>query len=264
MSFLTDPFVELFLYFRLGHTHRNDEMCLYASNPDQEPIVIERKLLPEKDKNSCRFVIVSDTHERHGALGTLPSGDIFVHSGDIFMSNSKMSVSSGRQKLIEFNNWLETIPCETKIIIAGNHDYVIQALGMQDTQSLLTNGVYLENSFVVSHSFKIWGSPLSRGHSANKAFQSKSFRSTTYEIAQNHSDVDIVITHGPNFDLVQRSFSNPILYIWGHAHGAHGITKKGEKLWNSQATCMTVNASIMNTSYDPHYYPVVIDIPYNN
>ena len=33
------------------------------------------------NNNNVKIVFISDTHSRHGKLGTLPDGDILIHAG---------------------------------------------------------------------------------------------------------------------------------------------------------------------------------------
>ena len=65
------------------------------------------------------------------------------------------------------------------------------------------------------------------------------------------------MTHGPNFDMADTL--QPQIHIWGHAHGAHGVRRKGEKTWGYECNCTSINASIMNTKYEPHNQPIVVD-----
>lgn len=179
------------------------------------------------------------------------------------MTNSKVSHESGRRKLENFNEWLERVPCKEKIVIGGNHDHIIEHLGPQQTQDVLSHAIYLENSSITIDSHKIWGTPLSHGHSHNTAFQSNAFKKRTYHEASLNLDSDVIISHGPNFELLNEVFAQkpPKLHIWGHAHGAYGVRKPGESIWGYTMRNISVNASIMNTSYNPHNHPVVIDIP---
>lgn len=258
---LFDDFMEVFYSFRLGNTSRNNEICLYSYKESSR--IIERKNLPEKvNSNIIRIIIISDTHQRHRTIGELPSGDIFIHSGDIMMTNRMLTTYRSIEKLIEFNEWLNTINCKTKIIIGGNHDKVFQDIGEDETRRILTNAIYLQNNGVIVDSLKIWGTPLSNGTSGNSAFQSAEFRNETHEsllkTLNEDGPIDIFVSHGPNFDLARTI--QPRLHVWGHAHGSHGIYPPGEELWSHTFPWLSLNASIMNTKYNPHQNPIVLDI----
>ena len=67
---------------------------------------------------SKKLVLCSDTHEMHSRIAW-PEGDILVHAGDFTMV--------GRPEKIEgFGNWLRDTPFSAVIIIAGNHDILLQ------------------------------------------------------------------------------------------------------------------------------------------
>jgi hypothetical protein len=265
-----DYFMEVFHSFRLGNRAPGLTDCLYINYIDQDQYhseFINRMDLPPQcpkaDSNpsqkSLRIVLVSDTHQRHGTIGVIPKGDIFIHAGDILMTNRMLTTARSIQKLNEFNDWLSTIDCPSRIVICGNHDKVIEDLGHERVSELLSNATYLQNSFVEINSIRIWGSPLSSGRSDNSAFQSRSFARETLKKIQAISEedergVDILVTHGPNHHLAQ-IVQPKLLHVWGHAHGAHGL----HHLKN--LACPSVNASIMNTKYDPHQLPIVIDFP---
>jgi hypothetical protein len=270
MTSLFDHFMEIFHSFRLGNHSPHSTDCLYIqyTNPDQyHSQYINRLDLPpqsrREDSNSSdkclRIVLVSDTHQRHGTLGIIPKGDIFIHAGDILMTNRMLTTARSIQKLNEFNEWLSTIECSSRIVICGNHDKVVEDLGHERVTQILSNATYLQNSLVEVNSIRIWGSPLSSGRSDNSAFQSRSFAQETLKEIETISEesgrgIDILVTHGPNHHLAQ-ILQPKLLHVWGHAHGAHGLHHR------KNLSCPSVNASIMNTRYDPHQVPIVIDFP---
>jgi len=227
---------------------------------------MRRSDLPPKPDHSVRTIIVSDTHEQHQCIGDL-AGDVFIHAGDILMTNSLYSVNTSIERLRNFNAWLsESVHCPYKIVIAGNHDKIIEHLGPEKAQAVLSEAIYLENSSVEVGSLLIYGTPMSSGRSHNKAFQSEEFAQQTVQSLQATSaqrPVHILVTHGPCPELV--SVLNdvpPVLHVWGHLHGYHGVWRKSDKLWGRKSKCVNANGSIMNRSYDPHNFPVVVDIPH--
>ena len=46
---------------------------------------------------------------------SIPEGDVLLHTGDFTMRG-------GEQEVIDFNEWLGTLPHKHKIVIAGNHE----------------------------------------------------------------------------------------------------------------------------------------------
>jgi predicted phosphodiesterase len=253
---MSDSVFEAFLHFRLGNASQ-DELCVYSSSENISPQLTRRSDLPQKKSKSQRIVVVSDTHERHECIGEIPRGDIFIHAGDIMMTNRMTSHYKGVQKLTDFNEWLGDINCVEKIVVAGNHDKVIESLGSQEAQAVLSHATYLENSSVAVGDIKIWGSPLSSGRSGNSAFQSEDFKRLAHHAAQECGDVDIMVTHGPVMELVD--VLNPSIHVWGHAHYYHGIRGRDKVLWGERLKCTSVNASIMDGKYNPSQFPVVVD-----
>lgn len=256
LSSVSDAMFGAFLQFRLGND-RQEQLCVYSRSDHISPLLMHRSDLPQLNPKCKRIVIVSDTHERHECIGEMPSGDIFIHAGDIMMTSRMVSKYEGAQKLRDFNEWLGRINCAQKIVVAGNHDKVIESLGSEEAQVILSNATYLENASVTIDGVKFWGSPLSRGHSGNKAFQSETFRKMAHVAADSCGDVDIVITHGPAMDLID--LLNPSLHIWGHAHYYHGIRPRDDLLWGDRLKCTSVNASIMDGKYNPSQFPVIVD-----
>lgn len=270
---IADTAFEIFKYFRLGGSAKSQTKCLYSAkeNGATTKVVIERCELPPKKSNAKRFVIVSDTHERHAKIGTLPEGDFFIHCGDIFMTSRMLSTEGGKSKLEDFNKWLgEHVPCTTKIVIAGNHDMVVETIGKEKTKEILSNAIYLENSFVEvqngSSRLTLFGTPASRGKSSNRAFQSKAFHLERQSfLAKRNADVDILITHGPYFDFDSSDAAfRPKLVVFGHAHCYHGVYDAGDILWGRPVPYLTVNASIMDGNYNPRQLPIVLDITWED
>ncbi|OAA72409.1 ser/Thr protein phosphatase [Cordyceps fumosorosea ARSEF 2679] len=64
-----------------------------------------------------RIVCISDTHN---STVKLPPGDILIHAGDITNQGSYSELSKAVK-------WLEGLPYEAKIIVAGNHDITLDA-----------------------------------------------------------------------------------------------------------------------------------------
>lgn len=65
-----------------------------------------------------RIVCISDTHGQHIKL-SVPDGDVLVHAGDF------MAFGYAPKEIADFNHWLSTQPHRYKVVIAGNHDVMI-------------------------------------------------------------------------------------------------------------------------------------------
>ena len=90
-----------------------------------------------------KITFISDTHTKHKKLdGFLPGGDILICAGDI--------TSRGYiEEIKDFANWYDKIDnYDTKIFIAGNHDFGFQDYS-ENVKGLLTgykNIEYLQTS----------------------------------------------------------------------------------------------------------------------
>lgn len=266
MAFISDFIVRTYYStFFLGNEHRRSGECQYSFiGSDREPTVsqtMQISALPEKRAGVLRVVSVSDTHERHGVMrGAIPEGDIFVHTGDILMSNSLMSSSHSGILLRDFNEWLAHVPCRHRVVIAGNHDHAIESLGKESVKGILTNAMYIQNEMVVLENLRIWGSPLSNGTSHNRAFQSADFERETLESASQIVQAPhVILTHGPcrhilkKISAQERGVNTPLLHFWGHLHGFYGTSKYKDGT-------ISVNSCIMDGRYDLANAPIVIDI----
>lgn len=277
MDFLKDAVVGSYQYFRLGSSHSRPGVFLYYNpaaggedgcNPSAQ--LLREEDLPDKKKGSARIIAISDTHARHYGLGSFPEGDVLLHAGDILMSATLRSHSHGLATLTAFNEWMGDIPCDHKVVIAGNHDCSIEKLGQIETQNLLDNCHYLENSQVTVSDLTIWGTPMSTGRSRNRAFQSTEFAAQTMNaFSQLQDPVDIVLSHGPcqqlHKGIVQKGRESRAKYsaeeepeesfnmhVWGHLHGHYGVEKR-------KSGVLSVCACIMDGRYDLSNLPVIID-----
>ena len=98
---------------------------------------------------TVKIVCISDTHGRTDDKNfpAIPDGDILLHAGDFTYKGQK-------EHVFEFNEWLGTLPHRHKIVIAGNHEKILDSKleknpeVIEDMRKLLTNCVYLEESEV--------------------------------------------------------------------------------------------------------------------
>ncbi|PGH12516.1 hypothetical protein AJ79_04260 [Helicocarpus griseus UAMH5409] len=182
-------------------------------------------------------VCISDTHN---CQPQLPDGDILVHAGDLTQSGSQAEIQSAI-------DWLNRQPHAHKVIIAGNHDLMLDeaykpslGFGNQSQNRILWgNVIYLQNSSTVvrcsrDREIKIYGSPASPRH-GNWAFQYP----RTSNVWKNTipSDIDILITHVPpqgHLDVnrfgcrflleeIWKLQKKPRLHVIGHVHEGYGV-----------------------------------------
>lgn len=137
---------------------------------------VERKL---------RIVCLSDTHDRHGELGSVPTGDILLHAGD-------WSTQGTVDEEASFRSFMEALPHRHKIFINGNHERVCAQSTKEEIQNRFPGCTYLEDDAVEVEGVKIYGSPwcdigayFARGEDAAAKW------------AAIPEDIDILLTHLP-------------------------------------------------------------------
>ncbi|TPX13864.1 uncharacterized protein E0L32_005808 [Thyridium curvatum] len=173
-------------------------------------------------ENAIRVICISDTHNTQPAV---PKGDILIHAGDLTENGSFDEVQQGL-------NWLSSQPHRYKILVAGNHDVLLDEEFLEkypERRYGETKGrcdldwgdiIYLENKQVtldvpvklIQHSSRmetssenevrritIFGSPLTPQYGIS-AFQYRpDSAENTWEriLGSTSPKPDIIITHGP-------------------------------------------------------------------
>ncbi|XP_012279362.1 metallophosphoesterase domain-containing protein 1 isoform X2 [Orussus abietinus] len=181
---------------------------------------------PPSDK--LRVICMSDTHSLTPFIKfDIPDGDIFIHAGDFTKCGSL-------QEVVEFNNWIGNLSHKHKIVIAGNHELSfdptfthpfstqssgrqkhtgtrildeIPTLGMSkatlaeaiettNVKDYLTNCIYLEDSEIILHGIKIYGTPW-QPEFCKWAFNVPRGEPCLSKWDMIPSDTDILVTHTP-------------------------------------------------------------------
>jgi hypothetical protein len=125
---------------------------------DGEPL----KTVDPPEISEMRIVCISDTHGLHRKL-VLPEADILIHAGD-FMVHGRSA-----EEIDDFNEWLGTLPYRHRIVVAGNHDLLLES-NPAEARAHLSNAVYLENAGITLDGVSFWGCPVTPG-SASMGFQ---------------------------------------------------------------------------------------------
>jgi predicted phosphohydrolase len=165
----------------------------------------------------------SDTHSLTNHIKfSIPPGDVFIHAGDF-------SKCGRLEEVVEFNNWLGTLPHKHKLVIAGNHELsfdpcfthpfhtsksrsenlindiptlgnpkenIEAAVKTQNIRQYLTNCIYLEDSGVELFGLKFYGTPY-QPEFCKWAFNLPRGDPCLEKWNLIPSDVDILITHTP-------------------------------------------------------------------
>jgi predicted phosphohydrolase len=169
---------------------------------------------------------MSDTHSLlHYMKFNVPDGDIFIHCGDF-------SACGRLEEVIEFNNFLATLPHKHKLVIAGNHELAFdpafnqsscasgskakntsslldeiptlsfsrealkKAVSTENIRQYLTNCTYLEDSGIELYGIKFYGTPWQPRY-CNWAFNLERGQEILEKWNKIPSDTDILITHTP-------------------------------------------------------------------
>ena len=208
---------------------------------------------------SLTIVCLSDTHELHRELD-VPDGDILIHAGDFTM------LSKNAAAILDFNEWLGELPHPSKILIPGNHEFFLESDPSRRT--LISSATVLINEGIEVAGLKIWGSPTTPLLGAAFGLSSPADRTRLY--ATIPDDVDILVTHGPPYGILDLSPGvlhhagcpqlleavtrlQPRLHVFGHVHGAHGIVSIEDTLY--------VNAALLGPDGDLDASPITLRMP---
>lgn len=72
----------------------------------------------DEEESPVSVVCISDTHNANARCGPLPDGDILIHAGDSTQSGSLAELQAAIA-------WLRSQPHRHKIMVAGNHDILL-------------------------------------------------------------------------------------------------------------------------------------------
>lgn len=161
-----------------------------------------------------RICHISDPHGAKGHTKLeIPECDVLVCSGDI----------GGRTNLLELTEfliWMEKQPARKKILVAGNHDIIMDYAWVKrqdDVLNLIANQqhlealriipnydvVYLNNKDYVFEGVKFYGSPYSPSfHREHWAFNADRGEEISKIWGRIPSDTHVLITHGPPFGVM--------------------------------------------------------------
>lgn len=196
-------------------------------------------------------VALSDLHGILPPSKEIPKCDLIIIGGDICGSHVVLDQSIWLYR--EFKPWLENLPAEKIIGVAGNHDFI-----WEKSPYLVPKlpWVYLQDNFYEYEGWKIYGSPW------QPRFFDWAFNLDEPDLERKWSfipnDTDILVLHGPpqGFgDWVPRDEHvgspslikkireiKPKLAIFGHIHSGYGV-------YESNGSTLA-NVSIVNEKYD--------------
>ncbi|KAK4966149.1 hypothetical protein LTR42_011309 [Elasticomyces elasticus] len=160
-------------------------------------------------------VCISDTHNTTPAL---PAGDILIHAGDLTQGGTKKELQAAL-------DWLNAQPHEYKVVIAGNHELLL------DRRKTPKEGK--------ARKALRWGSIFYLNDSCT-TLKFRGGRTLKYDPGEDifsnqiPEDADIVVTHSPpryhldlaawgdDFLLRESWRVRPRLHVFGHLHAGYG------------------------------------------
>jgi Icc-related predicted phosphoesterase len=208
----------------------------------------------------------------HGYYPEINPCDILIVTGDL-TAHDKLS------EYKQFDLWLKRQSAKHKIVIAGNHDMLMERSGYT-----IENGRYLCNELLEIEGLKIWGSPNSlwfpgiNPHCTAFTGNENDLEKLYKKIPEG---IDILVTHTPPHLVLDEikaikftgrdAFENvgsesllhhmervvPKYHIFSHIH-ENGGEMIGYNHGRHDTLC--ANVSIMNEFYRPVNEPITIEV----
>jgi Icc-related predicted phosphoesterase len=210
---------------------------------------------------------MSDTHQHHHQI-EVGYADLVIHAGDFSFDQWGIVEAKGAYN---FFHWYAGLPHKHKVLIAGNHDFIMEK--PTSTRHAMPEGItYLEGESVEIDGWKVWGGPWT------PRFFDWAFNVDRGEAIKRYwdkipDDTDILVTHGPPLGVLDNNLHGipcgceelrkaveriePKLHVFGHIHPGSGMETIG---WKSGNKTTFVNASVVNERYDYVRPPIVVEI----
>ncbi|CAF1159869.1 unnamed protein product [Adineta steineri] len=212
----------------------------YGTGTEDDPFTIYRdpQLIGKDNLKRLRFVCISDTHNQIHKI-KIPNGDVFVHCGDA------VRWSSAARDILVYNEFVGALPHRHKLFIGGNHCVCLDPKRPEQSQKILSNMIYLQDSMTDIEGVQIYGSPWrpKRGiiYPA-EAFGYDPARIREEKWSNIPADIDILLTHGPPYSvrdyhpLTDERIGDPGLldevvtrvrpriHLFGHMHKCRGAS----------------------------------------
>ena len=198
--------------------------------------------------------VISDTHGHHEEL-EIPDCDMIIHSGDF--SNH----DDPRGSLKPFLDWLGSFTHKYKILVAGNHDHMVQSMGYKKFFELCKKYgiIYLQDTSVEIEGILFHGSPWTSRYKTWAFMNADPLLSDQWLLIPTQTEV--LITHGPAYgtlDLASESrrAGSPSLkkridqlnhlrfHLFGHIHPDYGIKYLNERYISLNAAMMDKNGEL--------------------
>lgn len=207
------------------------------------------------------------TSDLHGTTPVdLPEGDVLVIAGDVCPVWDHDRAYQANWLKGHFREWLLDQPHSYKIVVGGNHDFVLQSTPKGVVQGWFDGAFYLQDDAVNIMGTLFYGTPWSTKFGKWAFMEEDDDLEIIYSVIPEETDV--LISHGPpggacDYTLtghVTGSWSlrdriqevKPELVVCGHIHEAYGVEYIDSiPVWN---------VAFMNVDYKPTNEPMVIDL----
>ncbi|RPA85223.1 Metallo-dependent phosphatase [Ascobolus immersus RN42] len=228
--------------------HRQPLPKIIATSPRRLPNA------PEPQLRRTRIVCISDTHNRSPLTGefSIPPGDMLIHAGDLTNAGTLAELKKALK-------WIEKLPFEVKLVMAGNHDACLSPpppphtppppppppLALQHLRSLAPSGIHYLPPPHGTHTitlltgpkttFTIFASPLTPSLDPSRPL---SYHPENPPWRHIRAGTDIVVTHVPakyhldfsekrgwgGCEELRRALwrVRPVLAVGGHVHEGRG------------------------------------------
>lgn len=215
-------------------------------------------------------MIIDCVSDLHGHYPKLDGGDLLIIAGDL-------TKTGHINEFKKFDQWLRNLQYRKKVVVAGNHDNLLQH-GYQ-----IQYGDYLQDSGTEFESLKIWGSPWTKRFPGMNPRAMAFTVDTDEELAEKWKlipdDTNILVTHCPpcgtldgieppnsriegsthfgSCSLTKRMDFSPKLHVFGHIHEGYG---KWDRAYFGDKKTAFVNASLVNENYEPVNKPIRVEL----
>ena len=182
---------------------------------------------------TLRCVAMADTHGYHREL-VVPDGDVLLHAGGL-------TTRGTRPQLEEVARWLRSLPHRHKIVVAGNHDFLMEQKPTEG-RALFEGRTYLKDEQVTVEGLTVYGSPWQPWfHDWAFNLQRGADLDAKWQLIPD--GVDVLVTHGPPAGMGDRCWDGrrvgcddllrhlgrvkPRFHLFGHIHEDKGEWQHG-------------------------------------
>jgi len=204
-----------------------------------------------------KLVCISDTHNRQSRKKKrpkIPEGDVLIFAGDMCKIGYKLKDRDDLhlEQMERFNTFLGKQPHKHKLVVAGNHDFYCERHTREQTQEVLSNATYLQDTSVYIEGLTFYGSPWQPTY-FNWAFNLRRGQPLQAAWSQIPMCTDVLITHTPPYgildendlhesvgcvDLLNKVYAvKPKVHVFGHIHESHGLEKRGDITFVNASSC---------------------------